>query len=161
MKTDTFTPTFASALLENLIVLIGIVIGVPAVMLARSWSHPGMTVAYAVITGLVGGVVLFLYYTVRFVLRVPGKVLVSDTALLLQWRNGTETRVGWDDVRRAVFRQRWGYRWKFFLDESAPILWGDGFSEETWEQMSGLVVAQLNARGVSMEMYDLSGKRVL
>lgn len=161
MKTDTFTPTFASALLENVIVFIGVVIGVPAVMLARSWSHPGMPLAYAVIAGLVGGVVLLLYYTTRFILRVPRKVLVSESALSLQWRNGAETRVSWDDVRRAVFRQRWGYRWKFFLDESAPILWGDGFSAETWEQMSGLLEAQLNGRGVPIEKYDLSGQRVV
>lgn len=161
METDDFTPTFAAALLENVIVLIGMIIGVPAVMLARSGSHPGMTVSYAVITGLIGGVLLFLYYTVRFVLRVPKKVVVSESALLLQWRNGTEARVGWDEVRRAVFRQRWGYRWKFFLGQSTPILWGDGFSAETWERMSALIVTQLSARGVPLEKYDLSGKRVV
>jgi hypothetical protein len=161
METDSFTPTFASALLENVIVFIGIVIAVPAVMLARSWSHPGMTAAYAVIAGLAGGILLFLYYTARFVLRVPGKVLVSETALLLQWRNGTETSVRWEAIKRSVFRQRWGYRWKFFLGDSAPILWGDGFSDATWERMSGLIETQLNSRGVPIEKYDLSGKRVV
>ena len=43
---------------------------------------------------------------------------------------------------------------------SAPILWGDGFSAATWEQMSNLVVAQLRARNVPMEQYDVDGKRL-
>jgi hypothetical protein len=164
MQTDTFTPTLASALLENLVVFIGMVIGVPAtLMLTKSWSHPGnpgMTIAYSVTAGLVGGIVFFLYYTVRFVLRVPKEVSISESELLLQWQNGTETHLRWDDVRRAVFRVRWGYRWKFFLDDSASILWGDGLSAVTWERMSDLVVAQLSARSVPMEKYDLDGKRV-
>jgi hypothetical protein len=161
MKTDSFTPSFTSALLENVIVFIGLVIGVPVVMLARGSSHPGMTLTYAVIAGLVGGVVLFTYYTVRFVLRVPRNVLVSESALVLHWRNGSDTQIGWDHVQRAVFRQRWGYRWKFFLGESAPILWGDGFSAETWDRMSALILAQLSARSVAIETYDLSGRRVV
>lgn len=160
MKTDTFTPTFASALLENVFVFVGMVIGVPVILLARSWAHPGMTIAYAVTAGLVGGILSLLYYTIRFVLRVPKNVFVSESELLLRWRNGTETRVRWDDVRRAVFRARWGYRWKFFMDDSAPILWGDGLSAVTWEQMSDLVVKQLSARDVPMEKYDVYGKRV-
>ncbi|HKQ37757.1 MAG TPA: hypothetical protein VJ063_06735 [Verrucomicrobiae bacterium] len=159
MKTDTFTPRFASALLENVIVLIGITVGTPIAMLSRKASHPGMTVAYAVKAGLIGGVLSLLFYTVRFVLRVPRTIIISESDLLLRWRNGKETRVRWDDVRRAVFRERWGYRWKFFLDDSTPILWGDGFSAATWEQMSDLVVAQLSARSVPMEKYDLYGKR--
>ena len=161
MKTDSFTPSFISALLENVIVLIGIVIGAPIVMLSRKATHPGMTMAYALKAGLIGGVIWFLYYTVRFVLRVPGEIIVSEDDLLLRWRNGTETRVRWDDVRRAVFRVRWGYRWKFFLDDARPILWGDGFSAATWERMSDLVEAQLTARSVPMEKYDLYGKRVV
>jgi hypothetical protein len=160
MQTDTFTPTFASALFENVIAFVGMFICVTVIMLARSWAHPGMTIAYAVISGLVGGIVFFLCYTVRFVLRVPKKVSISESELLLQWRNGTETHVRWDDVRRAVFRVRWGYRWKFFLDDSSSILWGDGLSAVAWERMSDLVVAQLSARSVPMEKYDLDAKRV-
>src|SRR5437016_4535525 len=98
MKTDSFTPTFASALLENVMVFIGILIGVPVVMLARSASHRGMTVGYAVIVGLVGGILLFLFYTIRFVLRVPRNILISESEVLLRWRNGTETSVRWEDV---------------------------------------------------------------
>ena len=160
MQTDTFTPTFTSALLENIVVCAGIVIGAPVIILARSGSHHSTTIASAVTAGVVGGILSLLYYTVRFVFRVPGQVIVSESDLLLRWRNGKETRVRWDDVRRAVFRARWGYRWKFFLDDSAPILWGDGFSAATWEQMSDKVVAQLSARSVPMEQYDAYGKRV-
>lgn len=160
MKTETFTPTFAAALLENVLVFIGMIVGVPVAMLSRGGSHPGMTVAYGVKWGLVGGIIAFLYYTMSFILRVPRTVVVSDDRLLLRWRNGTETPVRWEDVRRAVFRARWGYRWKFFLDGSAPILWGDGLSAATWEQISDLVVAHLSARNVPMEKYDAYGKRI-
>lgn len=160
MKAETFTPSFGNALRENLVVSIGMVAVVPVVMIARGASHPGLTLLYALMTGLIGAVVLFLYYTVRFLLRVPKQVILSETGLVLVWRNGTETRVPWDDVHQAVFRVRWGYRWKLYLANSAPILWGDGFSTATWEEMSDLVVTQLAARNIPMERYDLSGSRV-
>jgi hypothetical protein len=161
MNTNTFTPSFTSALLENIIVFLGIVIGTPVVLLSRSASHRSMTIGHAITAGLIGGVLLLLFYTARFVWRVPKTVVVSESDLLLRWRNGSETRMGWDGVRRAVFRVRWGYRWKFYRDDSAPVLWGDGFSAATWEQMSSLIEAQLTTRGVPMEKYDLSGRRVV
>lgn len=160
METYTFTPTFASALRENVIVFVGMAVLGPLILLGRSWAHRGMTIVYMVTSGLVGGILGFLYYTVRFFLRVPRKVIVSESELLLHWRNGTETRVPWDEIQRAVFRVRWGYRWKFFLGDSAPILFGDGFSAVTWERITDSVVAQLRARNVPIEAYDLSGKRV-
>ena len=160
METETFTPGFAAALLENMVVSLGIVIIVPIIMLARSGAHRGMTIAYAVGTGLIAAILLLLYYTIRFLVRVPKQIAISESGLLFGWRNGAETAVRWDDVRRAVFRARWGYRWKFFLDDSSPILWGDGFSAVTWEKMSDLVEAQLGARNVPMEKYDPYGKRV-
>ena len=160
METNSFTPTFGSALRENILVLIGLIVGVPVLMLARSAAHPGMTITWAVMSGLIGGTVLFLIYTIRFFLRVPKEVVISEDELLLRWRKGPVTSVPWVNVRRAVFRARWGYRWKFYLDGSAPTLWGDGFSATTWERMSDLIEAQFSARNIPIEKYDAYGKRV-
>lgn len=160
VKTRSFTPRFASALLENVVVCIGMVVLTPMLLLARSASHPAMTARSAIIAGLIGGVVALLFYTGLFFRRAPKEAVLDENELLLRWRNGSETRVPWDKVRRAVFRARWGYRWNFFLDASAPILWGDGFSVTAWEQMSDFVEAQLNARSVPIEKFDAYGKRI-
>lgn len=161
MKTDTFIPSLKWVLLENVLVFVGIAVGTPIAMLSRIWSHPGMTIRFAVVWGFVAAILSVLYYTARFLFRVPVKIVVSESEVIFSWRSKTETRVRWDDVRRAVFRKRWGYRWKFFLDDSTRILWGDGFSAATWEKMSDLVVAQLSARKVPMESYDTYGQRVV
>jgi hypothetical protein len=160
METKSFTPRFRTALFENVLVLVGMIIGVPLALLARSGSHRGMTITFAITWGLIGGAVAFLFYTVRFFMRAPKEIVVSQDELLLRWRNGSETRVLWSAVRRAVFRARWGYHWKFFLDGSASILLDDGLSATIWERISDLVEAQLNARKVPIERYDAYGKRV-
>ena len=161
MESEIFRPTFAAALRENLVVCVGILVIVPVLMMARVAAHPGMSIMYAVGCGVVGALFVFLFYTVRFVLCAPKKVSISEKALLLQWRNGTETEVPWSDLTKVVVRNRWDPRSIFYLPQSTAILWEDGFSAGDCIRMWDLIEQRLLGRGVLIEKYDVQSKRIV
>jgi hypothetical protein len=154
MESETFKATFASALREDLLVCIGIAVLVPVTLLARSWAHPGMTLPYALGAGLLGGVIFLLFYIGRFLLRAPKSLSLSPSSLVLTWRNGSETKVLWDEIEKAEMRSRWGARWRLRLPQSTVVVSGDGLSQARWNRISEIIIEQVIDRGIPCSVYD-------
>jgi TPR repeat protein len=114
------------------------------------------TVALA--CGAVGAFLGFLFYTCRFLLRAPRSVRFSDTALILELRDGREPEIHWSDVGRATRSSYGGLRWRLWTDDAASNVRADGFSAVQWQKISNHIFKQLTAREIPISIASATGK---
>ena len=160
MKAQSFHPSLASELREDAVVMAMMILAVPVLLYLRSWSHPSFTWRFALITGLVGGVLTFAFYVLRFLIRAPRDLLLSDIGIVLTLRNGTKREIRWDDIREAVLKTRWGARWQLQVGDTTMVVSGDGFSNKVWHEINEIVIDNIVDRGKPVAVYDAQDKCV-
>jgi Sel1 repeat-containing protein len=152
-ESERFTPTLKQDVSDNALVGLGMLVFVPLILSVRRayLGHPiSWTVALA--CGAGGAFLGFLFYTCRFLLRAPRSVRFSDTALILELRDGRESEIRWSDVRRATRSSYGGLRWRLWTDDAAFNVRADGFSTVQWQEISNHISQQLTAREIPISI---------
>lgn len=76
MDSISFTPSLAQDLRENAVVGLGLLIFVPVIVY---FMRAGISLQYAVVSGIAGAFLMFIFYTGRFLFFAPKRVECSDT----------------------------------------------------------------------------------
>jgi len=95
-----------------------------------------------------GSFLIFLFYTCRFLWRAPRAVRFSDSALIIEHRNGKEAEVPWNDILRAKHISYGGVRWRLWTADSVFNVRDDGFSVGQWNGISNHISQELIAREI-------------
>jgi len=140
MDSTSSTPSLTQDLRENAVVGLGLLVFVPVIVY---FMRTGISPQYAVISGIAGAFLMFIFYTGRFLFFAPKRVECSDTGLKLEFRNGKSAQIAWAEVSGASFTRVYGLRWKFRTASSTLRLGGDGFSGMEWFRISRLILENL------------------
>ena len=97
---------------------------------------------------MAGSFLIFLFYTCRFLWRAPRAVRFSDSALIIEHRNGKEAEVPWNDILRAKHISYGGVRWRLWTADSVFNVRDDGFSVGQWNGISNHISQELIAREI-------------
>jgi hypothetical protein len=157
MESTSFTPSLAQDLRENARVCLMILVVVPVIVY---FMRRGISLQYAVISGIGGAVLMFIVYTCRFLFFAPKRVECSDSWLKLEFRNGKSAEIAWAEVNGASFASIYGLRWKFRTLSSTLRLRGDGFTGMEWFRISRLILEKLAARQIELST-DTAGRNFL
>jgi hypothetical protein len=156
MEPVSFTPSPSQNLRENAVVCVGIAVVAPLIMLLRrSMSQTGL-----IITGLGGGAVMFLFYTLRFLILAPKRVEISDQGVCVVRRSGEKKEIAWDEITAASLTSSAGLTWKLTKTDGALTFRDDGYSVRQWSEISLAIKGQLDARNVAIKC-DLCGEPFL
>jgi hypothetical protein len=152
-ESERFTPTLKQDVSDNALVGLGMLVFVPLILSVRRayLGHP-ISWAVALACGAGGAFLGFLFYTCRFLLRAPRSVRFSDTALILELRDGRESEIRWSDVRRATRSSYGGLRWRLWTDDAAFNVRADGFSTVQWQEISNHIFKQLAEREIPISI---------
>jgi hypothetical protein len=157
MESTFFTPSLAQDLRENAVVALGIVVLAPVILY---FSREGISLKYAIVCGVSGGLLALLLYTGRFLIFAPKRVEFSDRGLTLEFRSGETAHLAWAEVTGASFASIYGLRWKFRTTSSTLRLRGDGFSGMEWFRISQSISERLAARQIQVST-DSAGRKFL
>ncbi len=157
MESTSFTPSLAQDLRENAVVSLGLLVLVPVIVY---FMRRGISLQYAVFSGVAGALLMFTFYTCRFLFFAPKRVECTDSGLKLEFRNGKSAQIAWAEVSWASFARVYGLRWKFRTPSSTLRLGGDGFSGMEWFRISRLILEQLAERKIELST-DSAGRNFL
>jgi hypothetical protein len=157
MESTSFTPSLAQDLRENARVCLVILVFAPAIVY---FMRGGISLQYAVISGIGGALLTFIFYTCRFLFFAPKRVECSDSGLKLEFRNGNGAQIAWAEVSGASFASVYGLRWKLRTPSSTLRLRGDGFSGMEWFRISRFISERLTARQIEVST-DSAGRKFL
>jgi hypothetical protein len=157
-ESERFTPTLKQDVSDNALIGLGILVFVPLILWVRRGYRSSWSWTFALAGGAVGAFLAFLFYTCRFLLRAPRSVRFSDTALILELRNGRESEIHWSDVRRARSSSYGEHSWRLWTDDSVFNVRDGGFSAVQWQKISNHILKQLTEREIPISIVSEWGK---
>jgi heme/copper-type cytochrome/quinol oxidase subunit 4 len=166
MESASFSPSLAREILKNSVIGLILLVVVPVVIIFPSAGHgarfrfTSVSVAFLAISGIGIGLGYFLFFTARFLMSAPKRVVMSDNGLSLKFRNGKTTQIAWEEINQASLTSSFGLNWKVSTTSASVLLRDQGFSEGDFGYMSQLISARLAARQIQVST-DKQGQKLL
>jgi hypothetical protein len=166
MESPAFSPSLVREILKNaligliLLVMIPIVVIFPSARHSTQFHFSSLSVLFLAITGIGAGLWYFLFFTGRFLVSAPKRVLVGDDGLSLKFRNGKTTQIAWKEVNQASLTSSFGLSWTVSTASDSVILRDQGFSGADFAQMSLSISARLASRHIQIST-DKQGQKLL
>ena len=152
-------------MLKNAVVGLILLVVVPVALVWPSSGHVRFrftngSVAFLAIAGIGLGLGYFLFFTGRFLMSAPKRVVMADSGLGLKFRNGRTAQIEWEEINQASLTSSFGLNWMLATASASVLLRDQGFSGGDFARMSQLISARLAARQIQVST-DKQGQKLL
>jgi hypothetical protein len=172
MESASFFTSFARKIRKNALVGLILLIVLPVVLVlprhghasdlnsVKSWFKNNVTLALLAGCGITPGLAYFLFFTGRFLMCAPKRVVITGDALRLEFRHGKTAQIGWEEIDGASLTSGFSLKWTLSAASSSILLRDQGFSEDDFLGISRLIYARLAARQIQIST-DKDGQKCI
>jgi hypothetical protein len=166
MESPSFSPSLVREILKNAAVGLILLVVVPIAVIFPSSGHTtrfhftSLSVLFLALSGIGAGLCYFLFFTGRFLVSAPKRVVVDDNGLSVKFRNGKTTQIVWEKINQASLTSSFGLNWTVSTASDSVILRDQGFSGADFTRMSQSISLRLAARQIQVST-DKQGQKLL